>query len=221
MEMPITIMLVTMEILRHETETAKKATGNLVLYGRRKVGKTFMVKKHLSPDIYMLAKRGGGFYLDGAPFSTLDSYEQMLQMLPAWLEAGKSVAIDEFQQLPQNFLDYLQTMPQTGRVILTGSSFHIVKNVISPGSPILGLYSDLKLSLISPLDIFSGLSKEMDCVRAFELSPYLRDPWTLQYCKNGEAHLEYILNLSRGSIRALIGEVFLEEEKRLSRVYEG
>ncbi|MCK4266899.1 MAG: ATP-binding protein, partial [Thermoplasmata archaeon] len=210
-----------MRIERQETIHASKAKGNLIIYGRRKVGKTFLVKNYLSPDIYVLVKRGGGFYMEGASFSTLDSYEQFLQLIPSWMEDGKSVAIDEFQRLPQDFLDFLQTLSGDGRIILTGSSFHIIKEVISPRSPILGLFSDLKLSLISPLDIFRGLSEKMDDTLAFGLSPYLRDPWTIPYYGPDETELKDILRLSRGAIRSLIGEVFLEEEKKLSYVYEG
>jgi len=219
--MAITIMVVTMIIQRSETDIAKKATGNLLIYGRRKVGKTFLVKNFLSPDIYALIKRGGGFYLEGAPFTTLDSYDQFIDLLRGWCEEGKVVAIDEAQRLPGDFLDIFQTLPRNGRVILTGSSFHIIKDIISPRSPILGLVSDLRLSLLDPLDILSGLETRCEDIEAMELSPYLRDPWIIPYYKKGETQLPDILRLSKGAIRSLIGEVFLEEEKTLSRVYEG
>jgi hypothetical protein len=221
MVMAITIMVITMKIERREAIIASKTSGNLVIYGRRKVGKTFMVKNHLKPDIYALVKRGGGFYMEGAPFPALDSYEQFLQLIPEWVRDGKTLAIDEFQRLPPDFIDFLQTVSGKGRIILTGSSFHVVRNVISSGSPILGLYSDLRLSLISPTDIIAGLSRGNDRITAFGLSPYLRDPWTLPFHKPGVTELKDILNLSRGAIRALIGEVFLEEDKKLSYVYEG
>ena len=214
-------MVITMIIDRQETAYANKAIGNLIIYGRRKVGKTFLVKNSLAPDIYVMVKRGGGFYLEGAPFKTLDSYEQFIQFIFSWVEERKTVAIDEFQRLPQDFLDTLQTITGDGRIILTGSSFHIIREVISPRSPILGLFSDLKLSLISPLDIFRGLSEHMDNTTALEMSPYLRDPWTIPYYASDDTGLEDILRISRGAIRALIGEVFLEEEKKLSHVYEG
>ena len=219
--MTITIIAVTMKIERHETRIAGKTRGNLIIYGRRKVGKTYLVKNHLLPDIYVLVKRGGGFYLEGASFPTLDSYDQFLQLIPTWVHDGKSVAIDEFQRLPRDFLDFLQIISGDGRIILTGSSFHLIKEVISPRSPILGLFSDLKLSLISPMDIFRGLSREMDETLAFSFSPYLRDPWTIPYYNANETELKDILRLSRGSIKALIGEVFLEEDKKLSHIYEG
>ena len=220
MVMDITIMGVTIKIERYETETARKGK-HILIYGRRKVGKTFLVKNFLSPDIYVLVKRGGGFFLEGAPFTTLDSYDQFLALFQEWIKDGKTIAIDEIQRMPIDFLEIFQTYKGDGRIILTGSSFHVVKDIISQSSPILGLVGDLKLSLISPIDILSGLSIRIDKIDVLELSPYLRDPWLIPYFHQDKTELTDILRLSKGAIRALIGEVFLEEEKRLSLVYEG
>ena len=57
--------------------------------------------------------------------------------------------------------------------------------------------------------------------KSFELAPYLRDPWTLRYFKHEGTRIEEILLFSKGAIRSLLGEVFLEEERSLSAVYEG
>ena len=148
--MTITIMVVTTQIQRYEADIALKGK-HILIYGRRKVGKTFLVKNYLSHDIYVLAKRGGGFYLENAPLRTIDSYDQFTDMLKGWLKEGKTVAIDEIQRMPMGFFEAFQHYPDKGRVILTGSSFHIVKDIISQSSPILGLVGDLKLSLISPI----------------------------------------------------------------------
>lgn len=214
-------MMVTTIINRYETDIAKKAKKYLLIYGRRKVGKTFMVKNFLKYDIYILIKKGGGMYLEGGPVKNLDSYRQFTEFLSSWLSEDKIVVIDEFQRLPEEFLEFLQLQYPNGRVILTGSSFHIIKDVISQKSPILGLCSDLRLSLISPLDIFNGLVKILNKQSAFELSPYFSDPWVIPYLSKNENYIEDILLLSKSTVSALIGEVFLEEEKRLTQVYEG
>ncbi len=219
MIMTITIIMVT--IKRAEVNIARKAAGDLLIYGRRKVGKTFMVQNFLSPDIYVLVKRGGGFYLEGASMDNLDSYEQFKHLLRSWKEEGKTVAIDEFHRLPDEFLDHMQTLKGHGKFILTGSSFHVVKDVISPRSPVLGLLSDLKISLIRPVDIYRGLCQEIPPETAMKLSPYLRDPWIIPYYEPHMTELKDILRLSKGAIKALIGEVFIEEERTLSYVYEG
>jgi len=217
----ITITVVTTIVDRYETQIANKAKKYLLIYGRRKVGKTFLVKNFLKYDIYVLIKKGGGMYIEGGPVKNLDSYQQFTEFCSTWLAEDKIVAIDEFQRLPSEFLEFLQVQYPRGRVILTGSSFHIIKDVISQKSPILGVCSDLKLSLISPFDIFNGLLKNLNPKAAFELSPYFRDPWVIPYFSNSETNIEDILLLSKGTVNALIGEVFLEEEKKLSQVYEG
>ena len=219
MIMTITIIMVT--IKRAEVNIARKAAGDLLIYGRRKVGKTFLVQNFLSPDIYVLVKRGGGFYIEGASMDNLDSYEQFKQFFRSWKEEGKTVAIDEFQRLPDEFLDHMQTLKGHGKIILTGSSFHVIKDVISPRSPVLGLLSDLKISLIRPVDIYRGLCHEIPPETAMELSPYLRDPWIIPYYEPHMTELKDILRLSKGAIKALLGEVFIEEERNLSYVYEG
>ena len=217
----ITITVITTIVDRYETEIANKAKKYLLIYGRRKVGKTFLVKNFLKYDIYVLIKKGGGMYIEGGPVNHLDSYQQFTEFCTTWLSENKTIVIDEFQRLPQEFLEFLQIQYPNGRVILTGSSFHIIKDVISQKSPILGLCSDLKLSLISPLDIFNGLVKKLNPESAFELSVYFRDPWVIPYFSKKETNIEDILLLSKGTVNALIGEVFLEEEKKLSQVYEG
>lgn len=217
----ITIMAITMMIPRSEATIARRAGRHLLIYGRRKVGKTFLVRNFLKHDVYVLVRRGGGFYIEGVPLAGVESYDQFLGLLRGWLAEGKRVVVDEFQRLPGDFLDTLQTFEPKGQLILTGSSFHIVREVISHRSPVLGMFSEVRVSLMSPLDIFRGLVKHAAPMTAFELSPFLRDPWTLPYFRGRATSIPDILLLSREAVRALLGEVFLEEEKGLSAVYEG
>jgi hypothetical protein len=217
----ITIMMVTIIVPRAEAELAKRAGKHLLIYGRRKVGKTYIATNFLDHDIYVLVRRGGGIYVEGFGPSNIDSYEQFLGFLRSWLKDGKRVVLDEFQRLPRTFLDELQTMSLGGQLILTGSSMHIVKDVISPHSPILGLFSEIRVSLIKPLDIFRSLTDHVAPTVAFALSPYLRDPWTIPYFKGDRTSIGDILLTSKEVVRALIGEIFLEEDKSLSEVYEG
>lgn len=219
--MAITIMMVTIDIPRAETGLAKRAGRHLLVYGRRKVGKTYIVRNFLEHDIYILVQRGGGFFVEGFGPGRIDSYDQFVGLLRSWLKDGKRVVLDEFQRLPEGFLDTVQSMELNGQLILTGSSLHVVKDVISPRSPVLGLFSEIKVSLIKPLDIFEGLLRYVKPQVAFELSPYLRDPWIIPYFRGKDTSLADILLTSREAIRSLIGEVFLEEDKGLSAAYEG
>ena len=217
----VTIMAITMIIEREEINIARKASDRLLIYGRRKVGKTFLSRNYLDHDIYVFVKRGGGLLIEDGTRRNIDSYDQFKDMLELWIDSGKKIIVDEFQRLPDEFLDFLQVIGDKGKLILTGSSFHTIKRILAPKSPIMGFYSDLKLSLLHPGDIFRGLKEEMDPVQAYSLSPYLRDPWTLQFYRKDQTNITDIILLSRGVLVPLIGEVFLEEEKTLSRTYEG
>jgi hypothetical protein len=213
-------MVVTIKIQRSETRLAKKARGNLLIYGRRKVGKTYLIKEFLDFDIYVFVKRGGGMLLEGGPAESLESYEQFLLLFTQWMADGKTVVVDEFQRLPGDFLDLLQAKGGKGRVILSGSSFHVVKDVLSHRSPLLGIVSEIRLSLITPVDILLGLCEEYTGAESMELAPYLRDPWLLPMVGDG-CGLGDALALSKGTVKAIIGEAFLEEDRELTRTYEG
>lgn len=215
------IMVVILIVPRAEAELAKRAGANRLIYGRRKTGKTFIVRNFLRPDVYALVKRGGGVNLEGAPLPSVDSHRQFMDLLQSLLNDGKTVAVDEFQRLPQDFLDAVQALNPRGNLILTGSSLRIVKDIISPRSPILGLFAEIRVSLINPAEILNSLIKETDPLTAFALSPYLRDPWAIQYFRGAKTSVPDILAVSREAIRALVGEVFLEEERTLTMVYEG
>ncbi len=216
----INIIVVNITIERSEASLLG-ADNSLLLWGRRKTGKTFLVKRSILFDVYVYCKRGGGFYLEGAPFETLDDHDQMLHLIKGWSKEGKCIILDEFQRLPSGYLDVFANLERNGRIVLTGSSLHTVKDVISAGSPVLGLFADLRLSLIRPLDILKGLAKHMSLERSFQLAPYLRDPWTIQYMTSDDLDLTHLMLLSRSTVRGLVGEVFLEEDRSLTQVYEG
>ncbi len=215
--MVITIIVVT----RNHAKRLNELPNYTLIYGRRKVGKTFLVKNFIDHDLYFIVKRGGGIIAEDDSISNIDSFELFLERLRSELKDEKTVVVDEFQRLPNEFLDHVQSFHSQGRLILTGSSFHVMKDILSPNSPILGLVSEFKLSLISPSNVFKELGTHIHPNKAFELSTYLRDPWTFQYFKEGETSLEDILFFSKRSIPSLTGEIFLEEERTLSEVYEG
>lgn len=213
-------MVTVISVPRKEVGLARRIDGNLLIYGRRKVGKTYLIKNYLDYTVYMTVKRGGGIHIEGMPLKELDDYNQFKDILTGLIGEGKTVVIDEFQRLPDEFLDFLSILDEGGRLILSGSSFHLVKRVFTPKSPVLGMFSEMKLSLISPSDIYLALSAHTDPLKAYELSPYLRDPWSIRYFKGKETKVEDIVYFSRNAVRALVGEAFLEEDRNLSAVYE-
>src|SRR3989338_2307251 len=91
---------------RAEAERLKKAKGWVLLYGRRKTGKTFLVQHFLPHDAYFFVKRDRGV-LEG---SRELSQEAFLEALPRDLAAGKTVVVDEFHRLGPDFLDRLHAL---------------------------------------------------------------------------------------------------------------
>jgi len=215
------IMVTVMTVPRKDVEKIKSAKGWILIHGRRKVGKTFTIKNFIKYDLYVLVKRGGGALFEKGPLKRTDNYDQVVEIILKELEQGKTVVVDEFQRLSEEFIDSLQMHYPKGKIILLGSSMHVAKDITSRKSPLLGLLSEVKLSLLSPTDIYYSLSKILSAEQALMLSPYLRDPWTLRYLsKDPKATILNILEYSRSAIPALIGEVFLDEDRFLSNVYE-
>ncbi|MEM4258782.1 MAG: AAA family ATPase [Candidatus Thermoplasmatota archaeon] len=214
-------MIPPITVHRKEVTKINAAKGWILLYGRRKVGKTFLVRTFTDHDLYVLVKRGGGALFDKGPFERTDIYDQVVELILKELTKEKTVIVDEFQRLPAEFIESLQMQYPKGKLILLGSSMHVAKDLTSKKSPLLGLLSEIRLSLLSPQDIFQTLSTGMPVDHALMLSPYLRDPWTLRYLDtNPEKTILNILDYSRSAIPALIGEVFLSEDRFLSNVYE-
>jgi hypothetical protein len=99
----------------------------------------------------------------------------------------------------------------------------VVKRIFGGGSPLLGLVKEYRLGLVRPRNILRELAKRMDPVKAIELSPYLSEVWAVPLYESKMASLEAIydlLNHCRLTIPALVGEIFTEEERKLTKVYE-
>jgi len=120
-------MVTVIEIPRKEDGIIRRIDGNILLYGRRKVGKTYLVKKKMRYDVYMLVKRGGSIHMEGGALREVDSYSQFKEMLESIIKEGKTAVVDEFQRLPDDFLDFISALDGPGRLVLTGSSFHLLR----------------------------------------------------------------------------------------------
>jgi hypothetical protein len=209
-----------MIIKRREMEELSKAKGWLLIFGRRKVGKTFLVKNSLRPDAYFLVRRDLSILAEGAeaPTSLTDFSERVRQLL----KKQKTVAIDEFQRLPFRVLEDISTAHPNGKLILTGSSLRVIHRIFATGAPLLGLVSEHRIGLISPTDVFLSLCERLPPEQALRFAPYVRDPWTVEFFRWEDPLTEVydLLQRSKLSIPALIGEVFLEEERELTSTYE-
>ncbi|MBI5393643.1 ATP-binding protein [Candidatus Woesearchaeota archaeon] len=205
-------------IERADTEQVTKRKQWLLVYGRRKVGKTFLLNNLCSLKNYYTIKKDSSVI---SPDGTIQ-LEQFSAEVKKLLSENKTVVVDEFQRLNEGILEELSLMHPKGKLILSGSSLRVVKKVFEPKSPLLGFFTPLKIGFISSSDLIRSIKKELAPETLIELAPFLREPWIIP-SYNKEATIDFVYQLitaSKYTITALIGEVFTEEERELSKKYE-
>lgn len=176
------------------------------------------MRNFIDVGIYYLVRKDGSILRISNMENEYDNIEDLLEVLRTDLEDDRIVAIDEFQRLPMKIWDDISLMHPKGRLILSGSSFKMVDVILSKRSPLLGLFFPMKIPLIRPTDILVGLSKEMNMVDAIDLAPYMRDPWTIPLLAKAGT-IEKIIPSLRFIAPGLVGEIFTEEQREISRTY--
>lgn len=210
-------------IYRDEADEIKNIKGWVLIYGRRKVGKTFLIKNFLEYDVFFRVNRDGSILAEKFLISKINNTDEFSNIVSELLSRGSSVVIDEFQRLPESVMEKISLVHPKGKLTLSGSSVRIIKKMFGGRSPLLALAMQYRLGLIKPKNILRELSKKMDAIQAVELAPYLSDAWTIPFFReeNNSAKTIYeLLKYSKFTIPALIGEIFTEEEREFSRVYE-
>ncbi|HIE13675.1 TPA: hypothetical protein EYP70_00210 [Candidatus Bathyarchaeota archaeon] len=212
-----------MIIERKEIRELKEINKWILIYGRRKTGKTFLVENFLSYDEFFFIKRNRTIIskVDGKQII----YETFTSLLERALKENKIVVVDEFHRLGNDFLDLLQYIQKKGKLILISSTLHTSKNLFKERSPILGFFAEFPLGLICLKDTINALKKfRLDNRELVELGILLREPIAIDYIEEGKNPRRIIASTVMSSIKtipALIGEIFMEEERELSAVYEG
>jgi hypothetical protein len=208
---------------RREAEELKKARGWLLVYGRRKVGKTFLLRSELSWSIYATVTRSREIFLESDGGIEKTGLEEGLQRVVDALRRGECVVIDEFQRLPENYWDMLALAHPSGRLVLSGSSFGVVEKVFSRRSPLLGLVNPLRVDVVSYADAVSSLVERLGPEKALLWGIIVRDPWIVPFVDLSLSPAVFIAeNAGRLALASmgLVGEVFVEEERRLTTLYE-
>ncbi|MDI6655808.1 MAG: AAA family ATPase [Candidatus Hydrothermarchaeota archaeon] len=205
-------------IKRKEAGDVEKEKSWLLVYGRRKTGKTFLLRNFCRLDGYFLVKRDLSIFSDEKQI-TLGEMSKAVKEL---LNRGKRVAIDEFQRLDESFLEEFTLLHPKGKLVISGSSMRIVKKFFEPRSALLGFFTPMKIGFISPMDVLSELKEKFTPAEAIELATFVREPWLIPLF-GGENITEFVYKVvtkSKVIISSLIGEVFGEEERELSKKYE-
>jgi AAA+ ATPase superfamily predicted ATPase len=185
----------------------------ILVYGRRKTGKTFFVKNFFKNAYYFFVRRDRTIYFENK--NKVITYEILLNIIDE-LKTRK-IIIDEFHRLPDEFLDWVHMKAPTN-IILVTSTLHLAEKLMGRKSPLLGLFLGFKMDLIDERDILLNLkSKFKNRKELIERSIYLREPILLRW---SDLDLTSILQNIKLVVPSLIGEIFDEEEKSLSTRYE-
>ena len=195
----------------------------LLVYGRRKTGKTFLIENFMKYDEYFFVRRDGGL-ISKVGEKTI-AYDTFTEILKRALADDKTVVVDEFHRLGGEFFDLLHYMKKQGRLILVSSTLYLSRQMFSSHSPLLGLFAETPITLISLKDTLKAAEKlTNDNKQRLELAKLLREPLSVEYLdpkKDPRKILADILSSSAQTIPALVGEIFTEEERHTSAVYEG
>lgn len=137
------------------------------------------------------------------------------------MERSEVVVIDEIQHLPKEFFDLLHKTGVRGRLIAISSTLWLTKELIGKSSPILGLFSNFRMDLIDERDILKNLKGKInDKKKLVEYSIFLREPWLIPIWEKAENFLKALPSTAKLTVPSLIGEIFTEEERMYSRIYD-
>lgn len=195
----------------------------VLIFGRRKTGKTFLVENFVKYDEYFFVKR------DRTIISKRDdkvvTYETLIEILKRALEANQVVVVDEFHRLGEDFFDFLHHTDKRGKLILLSSTLFLSKRLFSSRSALLGFFAEVPVSLISLDDCIRAVRRiTSDKKQQIELAVLLREPIAIEYFDKRETARMILTRVLVGSLKtipALIGEIFTEEERSMSAIYEG
>lgn len=194
----------------------------IMIYGRRKTGKTFLVQNFLHYDEYFFVKKDRNILTKN---NENFSYETFLEILRRSLESNRVVVIDEFHRLGSDFFDYLHFLNKKGKLILVSSTLFLSKKILSGQSALLGIFAEVPVGLIRLEDTLAAIRKyKLPLKELLELAILLQEPLAIDYFKEGKSARELLATIVLASLKttpALVGEIFLEEERELSAVYEG
>lgn len=212
-----------MIIKRKEVEDIKPIKKWLLIFGRRKTGKTFLVENFLDYDEYFFVKR------DKSIISKRDgkviNYETLTSLIERGLPDGKTVVVDEFHRLGEDFLDFIHAAKKGGKLILISSTLSLSKSLFASRSPVLGLFAEVPIGLIDLDDTVKALRKpDIDKKFLTEMGILLKEPLAIDYydpAVDPRKLMVRVIMHSAKTIPALVGEIFTEEERTISAIYDG
>ncbi|MGC8831950.1 MAG: AAA family ATPase [Thermoproteota archaeon] len=211
-------------IVDRREKSIRDLKGWILVYGRRKTGKTFLLRRVFNKAHYFVITRSGYVIAEDKSEASYTSVEDAVRQVGALLKRGETVVLDEFQRLPEKFWEALALRHPDGKLIASGSSLGILKKVFDRRSPLLGLFTPFKLDLINYSDTILALKSVCQSLReALLWGLIIRDPWVIPMVSLEENAVSEVCDKAYAllaSASGLVGEVFEEEERSLTRVYD-
>jgi hypothetical protein len=207
-------------IERHEAELLKKINKWTMVFGRRKTGKTFLVKRTAKYDEYFFVKRDRTIFVESTAKDIV--YDTFIELFSRMLKDNKTIVVDEFHRLGDGFLDYLHMMDKTGKLYVVSSTFHLSKKLVGSHSPLLGVFAEFPVELIRVEDVAGSFPKGIDKKELLELSILLSEPLAIGYYEKDMKPMELastLISSGKFLVPALIGEIFNEEERKMTNIY--
>ncbi len=207
-----------MIIERPEADKLNKIRKWVLVYGRRKTGKTFLVREFVKYDEYFFVKRNRTILDKDNNEITVKTLKEIIKRTLG----QKTIVIDEFHRLGEDFLDFLHYLNGKGKLILISSTLWLARKFFEKNSPLLGLIAEFPIGLIELTDTLKKIKTiaVKDKKTIVELAVLAREPIILPFIEN-KVELAEIILYYKNAIPALVGEIFKEEEKELSPIYEG
>ncbi len=199
-----------------------------LVYGRRKTGKTFLLREFIPYDEYFFVKGDRTILAEREDKMENMVYDVFTEAIQRELENGKTLVVDEFHRLGEDFFDLLHSMRKNGRLILVSSTLSLSKKLLEENSPLMGLFAEISVPIIdlsNSLDTLEYHEPEKYSKKdQMELAMILREPITVEYADKKESSREVLVDVLQNSLKTiptLVGEIFREEERQLSATYEG
>jgi len=211
---------------RFEVDLINKAGDWILIYGRRKTGKSYLVRKFVEFDQYYFVSRSGKIFRLTNDRFTFITKEVFYEAIQRDLLEEKTVVVDEFHRLSEELQDLLQALRPSSkaRLILITSSLFYVEKILGPKSPLLGIVTPIQIGMIKPRNIISALSNHIkDEEVLLQIAPFAREPLLLNIIHDDQLIDDFLARLSltmKDIVPALIGEIFFEEGRELTRRYE-
>ena len=184
-----------------------------------------MVRLLEKPELYVTVSRDLSAITEQTGNVSVESLDRAIGRATRLLRAGATVVIDEFQRLPERFWQLLATAHPEGRLILIASSLGVVERVFGSHSPLLGLVHPVRVGRLRAADTVASLLPRSASPRAAILwAVLLSEPWLCPYVSiplRGEPW-SFISTYGEGLAgvaHGLVGEVFTEEERSLTKLY--